>query len=125
MVGAQAAELLGKVSFQVAGAAHQILGQLGGDVDLVPGVGAGQNLAEGGFAAGVNIRCIEIVYTLLDGKQNLALGFVQVDGAALAGKAHTAEAQQGQRFTGFVGAGLHRGPPWRVESGEWRVKSGE
>ena len=107
MVGAQPAQLLGEVAFQVAGAPHQVLGQLGGDLHPVPAVVAGQDLPQGGLAARVDVGGVEVVHPGPDGRHHLGFGFVQVDARPLAGKAHTAVSQHRDRLPLSVVAILH------------------
>ena len=107
MVGAQTAQFFREIAFEVSGTAHKILGQLGGDVDLVPAVIAVQDLAQRSFVARVDVCGIEIVHTCPDGSQDFLFGFVQVDACALAGKSHTAVPQNGERPALFIVAVLH------------------
>ena len=107
MVGTQTAQFLGEIAFQIPGPADQILGQFGGDVDLVPAMVAGQDLPQGGFTARVDVRRIEVIHPIVDSGQNLLFGLVQVDACTLAGKAHAAVSQNRERLALFIVAVLH------------------
>ena len=96
MVSAQAAQLLRKKLFQSIPVFDQIVGQLGGDEHPVPDLVSLQNLSQRRFAAGVDVGGVKIVHAAVDGSQNLPLCLCHVDDSSVFGKAHTAEAQNGQ-----------------------------
>ena len=95
-VGPQPDQLLGKDLVQTLPAFDQIVGQLGGDIHLVPQAGLRQNLPQRSLAAGVNVSGVKVVDPLLDGHHDLPLGLLIVDLAPLLGKPQTAEAKAGQ-----------------------------
>ena len=112
----QPAQFLGKIVLQILGPAHQILGQLGGDVHLVPHTRAVQNFSQRGLVARVNVCGVKIIDPRVNGGQHLLFGLVQVDARALAGEPHTAIAQNGQWFAVFVGSCLHGGLLYRQKT---------
>ena len=107
MVGAEALQLLPEGLVDGLLAAHHVLGQLGGDVHTVPDAVFLQNAAQALLAAGVDVGGVEIVDAPVNGQQHLAGSLVIVDGGALFGKAHTAEAQLGDGVAVAVGTVLH------------------
>ena len=108
MVRAQALQFLPEELLHGVPAADQVMGELGGDVHLIPEATLLQDLAQGRLAAGVDIGGVEIVDAALDGGQDLPFRLGHVDLAQLAGEAHTAEAQDGELISVSVGAVLHR-----------------
>ena len=107
VVGAQAAQLLIEVLVQALPGLDEVVGQLGGDVHLVPQAVALQNGAQGGLTAGVDIGGIEVVDPGLDGGKQLLLRLVQIHAPRLLGKAHAPVAQHGHGIAVFVMAILH------------------
>ena len=112
MIGLQAAQLLLKVFFHIIGLFQIIVGQLGGDIDFIPDSVAGQDFAQGRFAARVNVGGIKVIHPALIGGHDFLFRLVQVDFPAFGGKAHTAVAQDGEGIAGTVIAVLHGQHPF-------------
>ena len=110
----QPAQFLLKAAFDPLGADDLVLGQLGGDVHLFSQVVPGKDLAQTGLVAHVQIGRVEIVHAQFDGAEHLLFRLVDIEGSALAGKAHTAEAQRGNGIAIAVFTILHEsfGPPF-------------
>ena len=89
MVGAQTAQLLEEDLFHALPAFDHVVRELCGDVDPVPHTAALEDLAHGGFAAGVDIGGVKIVHACVDRREQLRFGFLQVDAPGLLGEAHT------------------------------------
>ena len=111
MVGAQAAQLLGKIALEIPFAAHKILRQFRCDAHLVPAVVAVKNFAERGLAARVDVGCVKVVHPGPDRGEHLPLGLFKVDSGALAGKPHAAVSQQRDGAACLVIAILHGAKP--------------
>ena len=107
MIGLQPPQLLREVGFHAVWFFDQVMGKLGGNVYLIPDVVPGENLAQCGFAAGVNIGGIEIIHTGMESFHDFLLGFVYVDFSGGLGKTHTAIAQNGNGIAVSVTAVLH------------------
>ena len=107
MVRPQALELLLEILFHALRLAQQIVGELCGNIYLVPNVVFLQNPAQRVLAAGVDVGGVEVVDSGPDGLHDLPLRLVQVDSAAALGEAHTAVAQNGNGISVFVVPVIH------------------
>lgn len=107
VIGAQPGKLLLKELFHALGAADEIMGQLGGDIHLVPQAVFLQDLAQGAFAAGIEIGGVKIIDAAVNGGQHLPFGLGKVDAHAAALPAHTAKAQNGKLVAVFVQTMIH------------------
>ena len=74
---------------------YQVLRQFGGNTDLVPDPVALENLAQGRFAAGVDVCRVKIVHASPVGGHQLALGLLNVNPSAFAAETHAAVSEDG------------------------------
>ena len=95
VVRPQTAQLLPENLFRALHGLDEVVGQLGGQTDLVPAAVPAEDLPHRRLAAGVDIGSVQVVHAAVDGRRYLPLRLVQVDAAPLAGEAHTAVAQEG------------------------------
>ena len=118
IIRAQAGKLLAEKTVQRGGAADHVLGQLGGDMHLIADAVALKDFADGFLTAGIDIGGIKIIDARAEGGENLLLRLVQINAAALPGKAHASEAKEGKRLPGPVLSVLHRfcPPAFKSES---------
>ncbi len=107
VVRPQAAELLPEDFFCAGGGFDEVVGQLGGQIHLVPAAGPAEDFPHRRLVAGVDVSGIQVVHATLDGGHDLPLRLVQVDAAALAGETHTSVAQEGNLVSLFVLPILH------------------
>ena len=70
------------------------MGKLGGDPYLVAHIVPLEDLSDKSLAPTVNIGCIKVVNTQLDGAHYLPFGLFKVQLSALTCKAHTTEPEQ-------------------------------
>jgi hypothetical protein len=108
MVRAQAPELFVEEPVEAVAILDKIVGELGSDIHFVPEVVLFEDLAQCGFAAGIDIGGIKIVYTGFNRSNDFALGLDHVYPAHLSGKAHAAEAKDGKRIAISVGTIIHK-----------------
>ena len=108
MVGTQAAQLFLKIGFHAVRLFNQIMGQLGGDVHLVPQPVPLQNFPQGSLAAGVDIGGVKIIHAAPVGLKNFLLGLFHIHLSGGLGKAHTAISQHGDGISITVRTILHR-----------------
>ena len=78
---------------------HQIIRQLRRDHDLFAAVIPRKDLAEGCFAARIDIGGIEIVHAVTDRGEDLALRLRQINAAGVLRKTHTSVSQNGYLFS--------------------------
>ena len=107
VVRAQAREFFVEVLVDALRRLDEVLREFGRDADLIADTVALDDLAEARLAAGVEVGRVEVVHVCVNGSHDLGLGLVDIDVVALAGKAHTAESQQGDGLAASVGAVLH------------------
>ena len=88
--------------------ANGSFGELCCDIDMIADARALEDFADGGFAAGINIGGVVIIHARIVCRQDLGFRFCEVDLAAFARKAHTAEAEDGNIVAVFVFAILHK-----------------
>ena len=74
---------------------HQVLGKFGRYADLVPDPVALENLAQGRFAAGVDICRVIIVHACPVGGHQLPLSLLDVNTGAFAAESHAAVPEDG------------------------------
>ena len=107
MIGLQPPQLLREVGFHAVRFPDQVMGKLGGNVYLIPDVVPGENLTQCGFASGINIGGVIIVYASVEGFHDFLFGFVYIDFSGGLCKTHTAIAQNGNGIAVAVTAVLH------------------
>ena len=107
VVRPQPGELLVEILVDRGAAPDQVLGQFGGDADLVPDAVALQDLAQRRFTAGVDVGGVKVIDPGLEGGQDLLFGLVDVDAGALAAEAHAAVAEDREGVAVFVCPVLH------------------
>ena len=110
MVSTQAAQLLIEKLIQTCGTLDQIMGQLGGDIDLVPQVILLQDLTQSRFAAAVDVGGVEVVDALLNGQLDFPFRFLHVDTTLLLRKPQAAKAQHRKRIAVFIQPIIHKYP---------------
>ena len=106
-VGAQAGQLLGKAAVDARPGLDQVLGQLVGNVDLVPAAQATQRLAQGGLAAAVDVGGVKVVDAQAHRLADLRGDGVLVNAPAGFGKPQAAVSQRRKLCAGFVRTILH------------------
>ncbi len=107
IVCAQPAQLLLKDFLRPGHRLDQIVGQLGGNIHLLPAAQPPQQLAQSRLVAGIRVSCVKIVDSALDGSGQLLLRLIQIHCPAFFGEAHTPIAQPGDFPALFVLAVLH------------------
>ena len=90
VIGAKALQFLPEQLFQSIVAFDQVVGKLGGNVHLVPQTVFLQDLPHRSLAAGIDIGCIQVIYTAPDRLQQLLFRLLHINGPQLPGEAHTA-----------------------------------
>ena len=108
VVSLQTGQMLLKDLFHHLPGFDHVVGELGGDFDLVADIVAGQNFAHCNFTAGVNVGGIKVVDAGINGGQQLTLCFFQIDASVLALETHAAEAENGYVVAIFILAVLHK-----------------
>ena len=113
VVRAQTAQLLAEIAVQSRPVPDQVLGQLGGQVHLLPDAVSLEDLAHGGLAAGIDVGGVKVVDPGAVGGQQLPLRLLDIHAGALSGKAHAAVAKNAQFVAFSVLPVLHHYPPPR------------
>jgi hypothetical protein len=96
-----------KIVFRAGQTADQILWKFCRDIYLIPDPVPLQDSTQKGFAPGIDIGSVIIVYACPEGCHDLPFRLLLIDGASLPCKAHTAESQNRQFPTVPVPAVLH------------------
>ena len=107
IVSAQPLQFLLEEAFNAGNAFDQVVGQLGGDVNILADAVSLKDLTNGGFTVQIDIGSVIVVDTVFVGSHDLPLCFVDINGAGFALEAHTAKAQNRQFVSVFVGTVLH------------------
>ena len=111
MVRAEARQFLPEILLDGLLAAAQILGQLRGDLDLIPHLIALKDLAHRRFAVAVDVGGIVIVDPGIERRQHFLFGLIDIDLVSLLRKAHAAEAEDREFVSVFVFSVLHEVSP--------------
>ena len=79
IVGPQARELLSEPLVRSFLRAHQVLGKLCGNLDVLADSVSFEDLAKGRLASRIDVGCVVVVHTRSVGGHDLLLGLVYVD----------------------------------------------
>ena len=107
IIGPQAAQLLLEEFLQTRPAFDEIMGQFGGDVNILADIVFLQDLAQRRFTAAVDIGGVEIIDALTDRGHNLLFRCRHIDPVAVFLKTQAAEAQDGQGRAVFIHSVVH------------------
>ena len=106
-VGPQTAELFREILFDGGDVPDHILRELGRDVDLVPDAVPGEDLAQGGLTAGIQVCRVVVVDSGTVCFEYFLFGLVDVDSRSLAAESHATVSERGQPVAVSVSSVLH------------------
>ena len=112
MIGAQTGKFFTEGFVNGCGGAKEILGELGGNIHLVPAVVFLQNPTQAFLISRVNIGGVKVVDAFFNGKQDFFLCFFIIDAAAFPGESHTAIPQLGNGIAVSVRSVFHTKSPF-------------
>ena len=88
----------------------QVMGQPGGNIDLIPDAVFLKYLTDGSFTAGIDVDSIVVIHAVLKDRHDLLLRLFHIDLAHFLLETHTAEVKNGKLVSVFIQSVIQRDP---------------